>query len=250
MKKLTSIGKALQVLKLLSKAPYRFSVSQISQKTLINRTTVHRILCELEIVSFVVQSNRDKKYEIAPGLFHLASSFLYKNSNFDEIKSIIDELSVMTKQNVGFSIIENDQIINLYDTELKSPMKIMYRQGTYFPYHCGAYGKSIMAFYKPLDKLESLIRNTTLERRTAHTIIDPDLLLEEFVRIRKCGYALSDEENLLGAYGVGAPVFDSKGDVYGSIALAAVKIKITEQDIERYITLMLEGAKQVSKYIL
>jgi DNA-binding IclR family transcriptional regulator len=248
--KLTAVGKAIKILQAFAEEPYNYSAAELSKELKINRTTVHRILSELEEEGFIIQRNIDKKYTIGPNLFHIGAKYLYRSSNFEEIKTIIEKLALETKQNVGFTILEKNKIINLYESEVSMPAKITYAQGTYFPINAGAYGKTIMAFYKPLDELEKIVRNTKLEKRAKNTITDPDELLKEYKKIRHQGYAVSDEENMPGALGVGVPVFDKEGNIYGCVAVAAVKATLEDDAVNKFVKAMKKGAKEISNYIL
>jgi DNA-binding IclR family transcriptional regulator len=107
-----------------------------------------------------------------------------------------------------------------------------------------------MAFYKPLEKLEEIVRTSKLEGTTPNSITSPEELLLEYKKIREQGYTISDEENLLGALGIGVPIFNSEGKIHGCIALAAAKGMMTEESISSYINVLKKGAREISKYIV
>ncbi len=248
--KLTAIGKTIEILKTLAKEPFIYSANELSNIVDINRTTVHRILNELEQEMLVVQNNSNKKYTIGPSMYHIGSKYLYRNSNFLEIRTIIDNIAVETRQNVGYTVIDKDKIINLYESEIAMPVRITYQYGSYFPINRGAYGKTIMAFYKPLKKLEEIVRSSKLEGTTPNSITDPEELLLEYKKIREQGYTISDEENLLGALGIGLPIFNSEGNIHGCIALAAAKSTMTDESILFYIGALKKGAREITKFIV
>ncbi len=247
--KMTAIGKSIEVMKVLSEPPYAFTVLEISQKLDINRTTTHRILVEFQKNYMVVQ-NIDQKYSIGPELYHIGSKYLYKTKGFNVIKEVVERIAIQLKQNIGYTIIEKGKIMNLYESELTMPVKITYEHGSFFPIHCGAYGKTIMANYKSPIEIEQIVRNTVLVSKTEKTITDPDLLIAEYRKIRMQGYGISDEENMKGAYGIGVPVFKEDGTIHGCIGLAALKSSFDEQEVETYIKVLRRGAKEISKYIV
>lgn len=249
MDRINSIGKVLEILQFIAKEPYNFSIPEISKALNINRTTVYRILTELEEKRFVNKNTANKKYSVGPSLFHIGTKYMYRSKSFEDIKGIIERLALETGENVGYTIIDKGRIINIYESEVNMPIRITYAQGTYFPINAGTYGKTIMAFYKPLEELERIVRTAQLEKRTPKTIIDPEKLLEEYQKIRDLGYGISDEENMLGAIGVGAPIFDIDGNIHGCVGVAAVKATVNEYDIEKFIKLMKKGAVEISKYI-
>ncbi|SHI90770.1 transcriptional regulator, IclR family [Dethiosulfatibacter aminovorans DSM 17477] len=249
-KKLTSFGKMIEIMKAFGEEPFSYSAMELSEKLGLNRTTVHRIIAELEAEMLVVQNLTDKKYSIGPAMYHIGSRYMYRNSNFLEIRTIIDKIAMETKQNIGYTVIDNGKIINLYESEITMPMRITYRHGSYFPINCGAYGKTITAYHEPMEELEKVVREADLEKRTPNTIVDPDKLLEEYEKIRKNGFAISDEENMIGAFGIGAPIFNSSGKIHGCVGLAAVKTSINEEDISRLIEIIKKGAKDISKFVV
>ncbi len=247
--KMTAIGKSIEVMKLLSEPPYAFTILEISRKLEINRTTVHRILAEFQKQYMVVQ-NVDQKYSIGPELYHIGSKYLYKTKGFNVIKEVVEKVAIQLKQNIGYTIIDKGKIMNLYESELTMPVKITYEHGSFFPIHCGAYGKTIMANYKPTLELEQIVRNTVLVAKTEMTITDPELLLVEYKKIRTQGYGISDGENMKDAFGIGVPVFKENGMIHGCIGLAALKSSFDEQELETYIKVLRRGAKEISKYIV
>lgn len=249
-KKLTAVEKTIKIIKSLSEQPFEFSALELSKKLGFNRTTIHRILNSLEEETFVLRNKMNKKYYIGPALYQIGMQYVNMQNKFIDIRCIIDEVAKKTKQSVGYSIIEHDKIISLYESEISQPIKIRYQHGKYYPINCGGYGKTIMAFYEPIEELEKIVYSTKLEKRTYNTIVEPDKLLKEYEKIRRNGYAISDEENLLGALGIGAPIFNSKGKIHGALAVAAVKGTLNSDEVDELIKDVIEGAKEISKYVL
>jgi len=247
--KLSSVEKTIELLKYLAKEPYSFSALELSKALDINRSTVHRILAALKNEMLILQCPSNKKYKLGPMIYHLGSAYINKSSYTNEIFCIVDEVSEKLEMSTGYSVIENKKILNLYENEMFTIIRMGYKPGCFYPIHCGAYGKTIMAFYEPIDELKEIVYNTPLEKRTANTITDPDKLLDEYARIREQGYAVSDGENIEGAIGVGAPVRNSKGKVVGSIATAGIKASVTPEKFEYIKEVVIDAANRISKYI-
>lgn len=247
--KLSSLDKSIEIMKHLAKEPYSFSALDLSKALNINRSTVHRILTTLKNHMIVLQCPSNKKYKIGPMAYHVGSAYINKTNNMNELISIIDEVSEMLKMSTGYSVIENGKIINIYENEMFTVIRMGYKPGSFYPIHCGAYGKTIMAFYEPFEELEEIIYNTELEKRTENTITNPSTLLEEYARIRKEGYAISNGENITGAIGIGAPVKNSKGKVIGAIATAGIKESITPERLEMIKEVIIDTADRISQHI-
>lgn len=225
--KLSSLEKTIEILKYLAKEPYSFSALELSRALDINRSTVHRILATLKGQMLIIQSPTSKKYKLGPMIYHIGSAYINRSNYTNEIFQIVDEVSEKLRLSTGYSVIEDNKIINLYENEMFTSIRMGYKSGCFYPIHCGAYGKTIMAFHQPIEELREIVSNAKLEKRTGNTITDPDKVLEEYAEIRKQGYAISDEENVKGAIGIGAPVRNSKDKVIASIAVAGIKASIT-----------------------
>lgn len=247
--KLTALEKSILVLTQLAKEPYSYTVLEISKELGINRSTVHRILSTFKKHMFVLQCPNTKKYKLGPMSYHVGSAYLYRNNYMDDIFKIIDDTAEELKLSVGYSILDDDKIINLYENEHYISIRMGYRGGFFYPIHCGVYGKTIMAFYKPIEKLKEIVYSTILDKRNENTISDPDELLKEYEQIRKQGYAISDEENVKGAIGVGAPVFNSEGNIVGCVGAAGIKVLITPEELENVKRIVIDAANKINKLI-
>ncbi len=247
--KMSSLKKTIEVLKYLAKEPYSFSALELSRALGINRSTVHRILSTLKEEMLILQCPLNKKYKLGPMIYHLGSAYINRSNYSNEIFHIVDEVSEKIKLSTGYSVIEDGKIINLYENEIFTSIRMGYKPGCFYPIHCGAYGKAIMAFYEPLKELEKIVYNSKLEKRTEKTITDPDKLMEEYELIREQGCAISDGENVKGAIGIGAPVRNSKEKVVGSIAVAGIKASITPEELDNIKKVIIDAANRISKYI-
>ncbi|KUO74363.1 MAG: KdgR family transcriptional regulator [Clostridia bacterium BRH_c25] len=245
----TVLKKILSIIRYLAEKPYSFTAIEVSRDLGINRSTVHRILAELIEERMVIQNYTTKKYSLGPMAYHIGASYTDNKDYLVQIKYLVEDVAQQTKQSVGFAIMEQGTIINIYEVESFQPIKIGYRQGEFYPINCGVYGKCITAFHEPYEELEKIVYSTKLVKKTPNTIIDPERLMAEYREIRKQGYAISDEEGLLGAIGVGAPVRDYSGKVIGCLGVALVKNGLTESDFELTKEKIIEGAQKISKVI-
>lgn len=247
--KLNSLEKAILILEKLAAEPYSFTALELSKALNINRTTIHRDLLILMKHMYVLQCPKTKKYKLGPMSYHVGSAYLHRKDYMEQIYIIVDEVADRLKLSVGYSILDEDKIINLYENEHHFSFKMGYRRGNFYPIHCGAYGKTIMAFYESVEELKKLVHAAVLEKRNEKTITDPELLLKEYEKIRQQGYAISDEENTKGALGIGAPIFNKEGKIVACIAAAAIKTLITQEEIDHCIEVLTKAAVDIGKLI-
>lgn len=86
-----------------------------------------------------------------------------------------------------------------------------------------------------------------LERRTKHTVIDPDRLRDRWRTIRSEGVAFDREEWSEGAPGVAAPVFDKTSQVRAALSIVAPIERFSEAEMLRYAAAVKRSAAELSK---
>src|SRR5690606_16121867 len=79
-------------------------------------------------------------------------------------------------------------------------------------------------------KRGELLSAISFERYTPHTITTPEALEAELELCRARGYAISDQEQILGVRSVAAPVFSPTGEATAAILVAGPTVRL---DIDR-----------------
>jgi DNA-binding IclR family transcriptional regulator len=100
--------------------------------------------------------------------------------------------------------------------------------------------------YKPKDERIKLVDTLPLEQFTHRTIVDRDVLLSELDRIAVNGYAVDNEEYVLGVSCVAVPVKDQSGEVVAAIAIHAATARLPLNQAMEYIPKLLLAAEQIS----
>lgn len=248
VKKISSLDKAISILEVLAKAPYSYSVTELSNIIDINRTTIYRILDTFEERNFIIRDKNTKKIMIGSALYNLGCTYLYNYSYEDKILEILNKISKETKESVGFAIREGETVVSLYEIEVDQIMKMNYKPGTYYPINKGCYGKCLMAYYDQ-DLIKELVNSKEYEKTCSNTLIEGDEILKEYENIRQQGYVISDCEVSAYAVGVGIPIFNAKGEVKACVATSFVKGHDYKEKVEFIKNLLLNYSKEFTKYI-
>ncbi len=244
-----SLRKALEILDLLSQPPFEYRVSDISQATGINRTSVYRIVRTLAQADYLVHAPATKKYKIGPMAHHIGSAYVNNFTWRQKIEEALDAVSTATKESVGFAVREGDKVISLYEVETHQPFRMNYRAGTLYPMNRGCYGKCLMAYHDP-KRVEQLLRAQKFEKLLPNTLTKPAEILAEYRRIREQGFVVSDgETSSPSAVGVGVPLSGRGGDVKACMVVAFIKGDDYEERIERYLEILREHTAELSRYL-
>lgn len=78
-------------------------------------------------------------------------------------------------------------------------------------------------------RVQQIIEEHGLKRKTSDTITGPDELFEELETIREEGFAYSDGETIPGLAGIGTPVTNQRGELVGGVAIIGPASRMTEE---------------------
>jgi len=245
---ISSIKKAFVILNQLSEPPYEYTPSILSQKTNINRSTIHRILDDLIDCDVVIKNELTKEYRIGPNIYRMGSIYLH-NLNFkSKLEELLNKMSQESKESVGLAIRDEDKVISLYEIEIFQPLKMNYKPGLYYPLNRGCYGKCLMAYYDQ-EKVKELLNSMKFEKISRNTLTNTEEILDEYAKIRAQGFVISDEETFDYAMGVGIPIFDSRGNVNTCVAISFLKQENDEEKIEFLKNILFKYSEELSLYI-
>ena len=140
-----------------------------------------------------------------------------------------------------------DQGTALYIEVFESPheFRLSSKVGARRPLHVTALGKALLAFL-PDERREKTLNAINFEPVTPNGIINSDEFRRELDRVRQKGYALDNEEVVLGARCFGAPIL---GAYRAPIAAISVSGPVTRLSLEAVPVLagtLLNAARAIS----
>jgi sugar lactone lactonase YvrE/DNA-binding IclR family transcriptional regulator len=224
-----SLSKGLQVLLLLGEEPRPLRFTEISTRLSLTKATLHRILAALGRLDLVRFDPAEQVYVLGPRLLALAHSVWgrvdVRGVAALEIARLVDDLGEM----VGLAQLDGLDITIIDQKDTDAPLGVRLAVGRRDPAFCTAAGK-IMLAYRSAAKRGELLSAISFERYTPHTITTPEALEAELELCRARGYAISDQEQILGVRSVAAPVFSPTGEATAAILVAGPTVRL---DIDR-----------------
>jgi DNA-binding IclR family transcriptional regulator len=213
------------------------TVTELSRELDMPKSTVQVYLNSLYGHNFVAK--RDGKYEIGLQFLEYGIFALRNIPVYPEVRTKVEELAETTGELAACFVEEDGDAVYIYGVEGERSVRTDLSVGNRSEPHCTASGKAIMAHLSD-EQIEQAIRDG-LQRKTEHTITDPDELRDELARIRERGYAYSMEESVEGLRAVAAPiVLDDR--IVGSISLAGPASRFVGERFETEIPDMVRGA--------
>lgn len=242
---MNSIEKAIWLLKRLGEPPFELGATELANEIGYDRSGIYKILQYLVDGGMIVQNKSTKKYSVGPALYRLGAVYQERKGIWDIAYPVIKALSSMTEETVSIGIREGDDAIMAHKLEGPHVIRLEDRVGRKYPLNAGAIGKLLTAYHDE-DRIKEILNKTTLIKKTENTITDVEELLMEYEKIRRNGYATSDEENREGSYGISAPIYDKNGLVWACLCIAGPKYRFTKQKLKIWINLVVDAANEIS----
>lgn len=243
---MNSTEKVIWILKRLGEPPYEMGLSDLAREMGYPRSGVFKVLAVLLQENFVNRDPETKKYTLGPVLFRLGSIYRTEKNLLEIAEPLMRDLVAFSGESVGLCIREGDRAVLAHQVVSEQPLRFEGKVGTLLAPNRGAQGK-LMAAYEPQERIREILASAPLEKRTPRTLTDPGVLMAEFERIRRRGYALSDEESFTGIRAIAAPVRNRHGRIWASIALAGPTVRLSEERINELIPEVIRAADRISE---
>ena len=244
---LKTIDKAIDLLWAIAHGSGSSSVEELSSEIQLPKSTTYRFLKTLQTRGFVDASAEYGKYRLGSSL-----SLLSKNSSQNGQNGTLCELALPvmrrltseTGETIFLCIKSGRETICIECIESRQSIIARFFVGEVRPLHVGAASKALLAFLP--DQYIETIMQQKLSRVTKNTITEPVKLKKELKEIREKGHAYSDQEFIVGARAISAPVFDERGSVAASLTLSAPVHRIEKSNRKILAAHLVRAAREVS----
>ena len=242
-----SVKKAFKILHTIADSSTGLGVSELAKKLKIGKSTVHGITLALEEVGVLARDPAHKKYNVGYTLLELGRKAYGKIELWDVAKTPMETLMEAVGETVFLGTLNGDHVTILNVVESHNELKITSPPGTRMPLLVGATGRVFLAQLEE-KKARELVQKKGLTQYTSKTVTDSKRFLKEVEETRKRGYAIDQEEYLLGVTAVAAPVQTT------SLPPAAIWVVMFtpsshDQKMEKAVQEIQKAAQEVSRLL-
>jgi DNA-binding IclR family transcriptional regulator len=236
-----AVERALEVLLCFTGQTPELSMSQISEMTGINKSTVHRLLSTLERKRFVERDQSTGAYRPGLRLLQVASLAMEQNNLRRLAASFLQDLRDRFRENVNLAILDGADVVYVDVIEGSQRVKLAATTGQRLPAFCTASGKAILAFL-PEDQVKHVL-DRGMPEYTPATITSIDRFFENLGQIRERGFAISDQEFEDGINAIAAPICNRP---IASISIAGPAYRLTRERMLEIGPALLATAKNLA----
>jgi len=239
-----ALEKALDVLDAIGAAPEGLGQSELAERLALPRTTVYRLLATLVARGLVRRDPLRKVYCLGFRCFEMARQAYAMPDLVAAAAFELRALRDLTGETTYLAALDGREVISLERCDGAHSQRSAAALGERKPVHCTSQGKAILSAM-PDAARDAIVREAVLKPLTPLTITDRRRLQAELRITRSRGYAIDDEEIVLGVRCVGAPVVDAAGQVRGAISVAGPAYRLTRARLELLGPEVAEAARRV-----
>jgi len=217
----------MEILEVLKEKNRSFSIAELAETIDLPPSTVHRILQTFCEKKYVLRDERSHTYRLGPALIPLGKAAARGIRIQDAAHPVLTSLSAKTEEDAYLVIPVGNKGLVISKIDGPNHLKVVEEFGYEMYLHCGAIRKVLLAYQSPAF-IDEYIKNIIVQGR-AFPQVSPDALKKELAKIRQSGYAITSGDYVNDAVGIGAPVFNSEGELAGSIGIIAPTVRLNSE---------------------
>ena len=219
-----SVRRAPAILELLKDSGPRRSLSDISRKLALPKSTTSVLLTTLESMGYITRDADERRYSLTSKVYGFGLELLNQLDLSRRSEPMLTNIAASLNVTAHVSVLDGDQAMFVTKADgRRQPCCDIY-PGRRTNLHCTAIGKVLLANLSDEDRRMFFARHRFI-RHTSRTIVHPEALMEEIAAVRKHGYATDNQEEELQVRCLAVPICN------GAEPVAALGITGTPSEI-------------------
>ncbi len=218
-------------------------VTDLAMELGCSKNTAFRLLQTLMDRGYVKQAD-DSSYELTFLLVNLSDKIISHTDLNNIVRPYLEELRNEFGETATLAIVDGTEIVYLQRVLGNQPYHTSFNVGSRAKSYRTSLGKAILAFSPP--KAVDNILKEEFQAVTPFTITDPMRFEAELRSTAERGYAVDNQENVLGICCVGAPIFNRRGEAIAAISVSGLSVRLTEEVIEKIAKSVTSKASSIS----
>lgn len=213
-----NVVNALRLLECFAKEE-ELGITDLSEAVGVGKTVTARLVSSLEQFGYLRQNPATRKYRLGMKLVYLGSLVQDRKEIVQLVEPCLRLLSREFQVSAHLAVQERYGSLVMSKVSMGPMVYMDSRVGNTLPLHASATGKCLLAFGGE-QGVEQYVRNCELTRYTDMTITTPAALRKELREIQTRGYAVDNEESIIGLTCVAVPLLDARGHLVAAISLS------------------------------
>jgi DNA-binding IclR family transcriptional regulator len=244
-----SVSKALELLCCFSADHPEWGVTEIAEYLGLCKSAAHRILTTLEQYHFVIRTP-DRRYHLGNRALELGNVYRFDRRLLSRAEPVMRRLADETHAIAHLGELDGREVLEL--ARSAGPDAITFTSSPRFrgPAHATGMGKILLAFSGEEAFRDFVGPSQCFKRFTPYTIVSPEVLRRELGHVAQQGYAISDQEAVLGCRCIAVPVRNRNRKFVAALSISSTPEKFGETAIPHLLSKLFTAADLIGRETL
>lgn len=242
-----SLAKGFRVLEVFDPREPELTLSQIAARADLDPGTTFRLVKTLVQLGYLLPVEA-KRYRLSLKVLDLGFN-TFAQMDFTTIaRPILRALLGPVNEAASIAVLDSPELV--YVERVQVPLGrlgISQRVGGRVPAFCTAVGHAILA-YLPMDERIQILDARPRTKMTPNTPVTIREIEQRLGKVRELGYAVSDQDTVLGVRVIAAAIFDPDGRPWAAISAAAPWMACSLREfVDQTAPALVAAAQQLTK---
>ncbi|MGO9820530.1 MAG: IclR family transcriptional regulator C-terminal domain-containing protein [Solirubrobacteraceae bacterium] len=238
-----SLERGLAVIRAFDAEHRDLGLSEVARSAGLTRAAARRFLLTLVELGYV--SSSDGKFRLTPRVLELGYAYLSGLTLPEVAEPHMEELVANVNESSSISVLDGTEIVYVVRVPTRRIMSITLSVGTRLPAYATSMGRVLLANL-PDDELERRLPQIVFEPLSPHTVTNVEALRSVLAKVRKQGYAATDQELEEGLRSLAVPIHDVSGEVIAALNVSVHASRGTMTALRRdFLPLTLRAAAAI-----
>ncbi|RLS98418.1 MAG: IclR family transcriptional regulator [Planctomycetota bacterium] len=216
-----SLAKGFRVLEAFDSENRELTLSQIATKTGLDPGTAFRILRTLVELQYLKEVPGAKHYYLSLKVLGLGFHAIARMNPHDSARPVLRALVGQVREAASIGVLDGADVVYVDRVHAGlARLGVEVRIGSRVPVYSSAIGQALIA-HLPKAERARILNLRPRVKITPNTPTSMAQLEERLKCVRDKGYALSDQETVLGLRIIAAPILDADGLPYAAVSVAS-----------------------------
>jgi IclR family pca regulon transcriptional regulator len=197
------LAKGLAVIEAFGRDTPSQTLSEVARRTRISPGSARRVLLTLERLGYVASDGQ--RFALQPRALQLGYAYLASLPLTGLAQPLLSQLTRDIDDSCSLGLLDGEEVVFVARASARRLVRDYMTVGMRYPAHATSVGKLLLAVLPEPEQRQRLER-LKLQALTSQTITDSDVLRRELAQISERGWALNDQETIVGLRSIAVPV--------------------------------------------
>lgn len=215
-----SLAKGFRILEVFDAQERELSLSQIGQKAGLDPGTTFRLVKTLVMMGYLRQVDGAKRYYLGLKVLDLGFNAIARMDLQSTARPVLRSLVGQVNEAASICVLDGADVVYIERVQAGLVrLGVNTRIGSRIPAYCSGVGHAILA-HLPFERRLEILNMRERAKLTPYTPVTIPEIEERLTSVRELGYALSDQDTVLGVRVIAAPILDRDGHPWGALSVA------------------------------